>query len=113
MKTLLLLIGSVITKNMQRRRNMLKLLYDNVLIKDLEKKGKVIISDRQSAIPYVGEVIAVGPGDAYGYPKEMPTTVKVGDKVRFLRDRAYSVEVDSKMYYIVRERDIFSYERGN
>ena len=89
----------------------LVMLYDNILIKDLEKKTKVVIADKHASIPYIGEVVAVGPGDAYGYPKEIPTTVKVGDKIRFVRDRAYEVEIEGKTLYVVRERDVLMYER--
>ena len=93
------------------------MLYDNVLIKDLEKKTRVVIADKHASIPYIGEVVAVGPGDAYGYPSSYPgkdmraMTVQPGDKVRFLRDRASELEIDGKTFYVVRERDVIGYER--
>ena len=96
---------------MDKEETMITMLYDNILIKDLEKKTKVVIADKHASIPYVGEVVAVGPGDSYGYPKEIATTVKAGDKVRFLRDRAYEIDIEGKTFYVVKERDCLIYER--
>lgn len=81
------------------------MLFDNVLIKPFAK-SKVQIAGEMNRIPDKGEVIAVGPGDAYGYPTFMSTSVKVGDKVRVLRDRCLEVEINGVRHYVVREREI-------
>ena len=83
----------------------MKMLFDNILIKPVVK-GKVIIKDRQGSVPAKGEVISVGPGEAYGYPDFMKTTVQVGDKVQVIRDRCLEIEINGETYYVCREREI-------
>lgn len=84
----------------------MKMLYDSVLLKELHEKSSVIRPEKTKIYPDKAEVMAVGEGDAYGYPFLMPTKVKKGDKVYFVRDRAYKVELKTGKYYIVKERDI-------
>lgn len=84
----------------------MKMLFDNVLIKELDKKTKVLMPDKQARIPNKGVVVSVGPGDLYGYPEKVPTTVKPGDKVMFVRDRALEVTLAGATLYIVKERDV-------
>ena len=84
----------------------MRMLWDNVLVKPLEKKNKIIIADKQGSIPDRAEVIAVGPGDWYGYKEFVPTKVKAKDKVFFFKDRAHEVEIKDVKYYVVRERDV-------
>jgi len=83
------------------------MLYDNVLIKPLKGKVDMVIPDSQARIPNRGEVVAVGPGDFYGYPNFVPTGVKVGHKVCFSKDRAMEIELKGEKHYIVKERDVF------
>ena len=92
----------------------MKLLYDNVLIQEIETKSVVLVADKAKKYPEMGEVIAVGPGDYYAYPAMVPTTVKSGDWIYFSKDRAYKVELKSGTHYIIRERDVFGIlEKGD
>ena len=89
----------------------MRMLWDNVLVKDLEKKSKVLIADRQGSIPNKGVVVSVGPGDMYGYPELVTTKdecchLNKGDVVYFSRDRAMDIELGKERLYIVRARDI-------
>ncbi len=86
----------------------MKMLWDNVLIKKIERNVKILLPDKQARIPDKGEVVAVGKGGYYGYNDFVPTTVKVGDKVMFVRDRALEVEVCGETRYVVQERDILA-----
>ena len=85
----------------------MRLLYDSVLIREVRSKGQVIVPDKAQMRPEIGEVIGVGPGDGYGYavPK-FPMTVKAGDKVWFIRDRAQKIELAKGIFYVIRERDV-------
>ena len=88
---------------------MIKMMWDNVLIKKLERKGNVIIADKQAGRPDRGEVVLVGPCGYYGYQSEVgvSTSVRKGDKVLFVKDRAMEVELTKgDTYYIVQERDV-------
>lgn len=84
----------------------MRMCFDNVLVKSLASKYKLIIDDKQARIPNKGEVIAVGSGDWYGYPEFVPTSLKKGDKVYFSKDRAMKIELKNEEYYVVRFRDI-------
>ena len=84
----------------------MKMMWDNVLIKPLASKSKLIIGDEQARIPTKGEVIASGPGDWYGYPEFVPTRIEYGNKVYFSKDRAMKIELKNEEYFVVRSRDI-------
>lgn len=62
----------------------MKLLRDNVLVKQLRKEqlGKIIVPEVVQDEWYRGKVIAVGPG-AYFYGKLIKLEIKVGDVVIF------------------------------
>lgn len=83
------------------------MLLDYVLLQEVSEKGAVIRPDKTKAYPDVGKVIAVGKGDSYGYPiHPFPITVKKGDRVYFIRDRAQKIELKTGKFYIVKEREI-------
>jgi co-chaperonin GroES (HSP10) len=84
----------------------MRMLYDCVLLRELKEKSAVIRPEKTKIYPDQAEVMSVGPGDAYGYPATFNTTVKKGDKVYFIRDRAMKVELKTGKFYIVKERDI-------
>jgi len=84
----------------------MKMSWDHVLIKELESKTKMIMPDVQARVPNKGEVVAVGPGDYYGYYQFVPTKVKAGEKVYFIRDRAIEVELKGEKYYVIKEREV-------
>lgn len=91
----------------------MKMMFDNILVKDLTTKKKVVIADRQGAIPNKAVVVAVGPGDAYGYPSFIANTgslacdIKVDDIIYFAKDRAMEVEIKGQKLYVVKARDVF------
>jgi co-chaperonin GroES (HSP10) len=84
----------------------MNMLFDNVLIKEIEKKSKVIMPDKQARIPNKGVVVAVGPKGIYGYPFDVKTSVKKGNYIAFVKDRALEIELKGKTFYVVQERDI-------
>ncbi len=78
----------------------------------MEEKGKVLLPEKAKMYPDKGEVIAVGPGDAYGYPEFIPCMVKAGDKVYFSRDRAYKLDTKAGKRYCIKERDVLAIIEG-
>jgi chaperonin GroES len=84
----------------------MKMLSENVLVKEIERKSKIHIPDKQARIPNKGVVVAVGPGGYYGYNAMVKTTVKKGDKVAFSRDKAMEIELKGVNYYGLQERDV-------
>ena len=66
-----------------------------------------MLPEKAKLYPEVGEVLAVGLGDAYGYPTFLKTTVKPGDKIYYSKDRAYKITLKGETYYIIKERDAF------
>lgn len=84
----------------------MRMLFDNVLLKEVKSKSPVIMTDRTKGYPETGEVMSVGKGDWYGYNEFVATSVKKGDMVYFVKDRAMRVELKAGIFYVVRERDI-------
>lgn len=85
----------------------MRMLYDYVLLKKYEKESPVLRANR-SDFPEKGEVLAVGPGDPFGVEKPMEgTTVRPGDKVYFIRDRAAEVQIGDKKLYVLKEKEIY------
>ncbi len=90
---------------------MLEPLFNYVIItKDEEKEttnGGIILTDAVKEKPSTGTVIAVGPGKVHEYTGVVtPTTVKVGDRVFFLRHGGQKVEDEGKEYTILKEDEI-------
>jgi len=92
---------------------MAKMIMDHVLVKEVEEEGKVILPEKAKLYPDKGEVMAVGPGDAYGYPEFMSTTVKVGDIIYYSKDRAYRVKMKAGDRYVIKERDCLMILEGD
>ena len=90
----------------------MRMLYDHVLLKEIKSKSVVEVAEKGKSYPETGEVLAVGPGDAYGYPASYPgpnmkpMTCRKGDRVYFSRDRAIRIELATGIHYVVKERDI-------
>ena len=90
---------------------MIEPLFNYVLItKDEEKsetKGGIILTDAVKEKPSTGTVVAVGPGKVHEQTGVLtPTTVKVGDRVFFLRLGGQKIEDDGTEYTILKEDEI-------
>ncbi|AXI23879.1 Chaperonin 10 Kd subunit [Cardinium endosymbiont of Sogatella furcifera] len=85
----------------------IKPLADRVLVEPAaaEEKtvGGIIIPDSAKEKPQKGEIIAVGPGK-----KDEPMTVKVGDKVLYGQYSGTELQIDGKLYLIMKESDIYA-----
>jgi chaperonin GroES len=67
--------------------------------------GLIIASDNRERT-VISEVVAVGDGKMYDSGLTIPTTVKVGEKVMFMKDTGIEVTVDNIEYIILRESEI-------
>ena len=87
-------------------------LADRVVIKPTEAeektKGGIILPDTAKEKPIEGTVVAVGEGKVNDDGKNVPLTVKVGDKVLYGKYSGTEVTVDGENYLIMRESDIFA-----
>ncbi len=85
-------------------------LGDRVLVKPIEeqeiKKGGIIIPDTAKEKPQEGEVVAVGTGKRDDAGKNIPFTVKKGDKVLISKYGGTEVKVGGVVHLIIREDDI-------
>ena len=70
-------------------------------------KGGLILTASAQEKPQIAEVIAVGPGGMVD-GKEIPMTVKVGDKVITSKYSGTEVKADGVEYNIVRVGDILA-----
>ena len=89
----------------------LKPLSDRVVVKAIEAeettKSGLILPGSAKEKPQVMEVIAVGPGGMVD-GKEVPMTVKPGQKVITSKYSGTEVKVDGEEYTIVRVGDILA-----
>ena len=89
----------------------LKPLSDRVVVKMVEAeettKGGIILAPAAKEKPEIAEVVAVGPGGMVD-GKEVPMTLKVGDKVIMSKYAGTEVKVDGVEYTILRESDILA-----
>ena len=79
-------------------------LEDKVIIKiakvEETTQGGLYIPDSATALPDIGEVVAVGPGRPDMNGNLIPTGIKVGDKVMFTRRAAQKVEIEDEEYLV-------------
>ena len=89
----------------------IKPLGDRVVVKLVEAeektKGGLILTASAQEKPQIAEVIAVGPGGMVD-GKEIPMTVKVGDKVITSQYAGSKVTLENVEYVIVRQNDILA-----
>ncbi len=89
----------------------LKPLADRVVLKMTEAeettKSGIILAGSAKEKPEVALVISVGPGGLVD-GKEVPMTVKAGDKVITSKYSGTTVKVDGEEYTIVRQNDILA-----
>lgn len=86
-------------------------LFNYVVVeKDAEKEetaGGILIPDNSKEKPSTGTVIKVGPGVVNETSGQLiPTTVKEGDRIFFLRYGGQQVTVEDKEYTILKETEI-------
>jgi chaperonin GroES len=89
---------------------MFRPILDNVLIEDLEEnkmsKGGIHLPIKEQQRFLQGVVVAVGPGHTTSDGVFVPTQIKVGEKLAYEPFKAKKVEIDGKVQWIVRERDV-------
>lgn len=87
-------------------------LSDRVIVKALEAeektKGGIILPDTAKEKPIEGTVIAVGPGRVTEDGKNVPMSVKEGDKVLYGKYGGTEIVFEGEEYLIMRESDIFA-----
>ena len=84
-----------------------KPLADRVLVEPKEAETKtasgLFIPDTAKEKPQAGTVVAVGPGK-----KDEPMELKVGDKVLYGKYAGTELNVDGKIYIMMRQSDIMA-----
>ena len=75
-------------------------------------KGGIIIPDNVKDKPFIGKVIAVGPGkwteNEHGITSLIPMYLKEGDTVYFGKFAAVHIELNNVEYLILREGDVLA-----
>lgn len=89
----------------------LKPLADNVVIKATEAeqttKSGIVLTSASKEKPQIAQVIAVGPGGMVD-GKEIPMTVKVGQKVIAAKYAGTDIKIDDEEYTILHISDILA-----
>ncbi|MBO7520328.1 MAG: co-chaperone GroES [Clostridia bacterium] len=89
----------------------LKPLADNVVIKLSEAeqttKSGIVLTSASKEKPQIAEVVAVGPGGMVD-GKEVPMTVKVGQKVVAAKYSGTDIKIDDEEYTILHISDILA-----
>ncbi|MBQ2730254.1 MAG: co-chaperone GroES [Clostridia bacterium] len=89
----------------------LKPLFDRVVLKAVEAeettKSGIVLPGAAQEKPQVALVVAVGPGGTVD-GKDIPMTVKEGDKVIIANFTGSRVKFDGTEYTIVRQSDILA-----
>ena len=84
-----------------------KPLADRVLVEPKESETKtasgLFIPDTAKEKPQAGTVVAVGPGK-----KDEPMELKVGDKVLYGKYAGTELNVDGKIYIMMRQSDVMA-----
>lgn len=89
----------------------IKPLADNVVIKASEAeettKSGIVLTSASKEKPQIAEVVAVGPGGMVD-GKEVPMTVKVGDKVIAAKYSGTDIKIDDNEYTVLHMADIIA-----
>lgn len=85
-------------------------LQDRVVVKKNKQTqttstGIIIAADNKEKT-LISEVVAVGDGKRYDTGLIIPTTVKVGDNVLYMKETGVEVTVDNVEYIILHESEI-------
>lgn len=90
----------------------LKPLHDRVVIRNLDPEtrspGGIVIPDNAKEKPTTGEILAVGPGRITQDGTNIPTSVRVGERVLFGQYAGQKVKVNGEEVTILREEDILA-----
>ncbi len=93
--------------------NIIKPLFDNVLVKPLEAEAKttsgILLPDNAREKPQMGEIMAVGQGVMDdGEIVKNSIIVKIGQKVMYKKWGGDEVKVKSETWMIVKQSDILA-----
>lgn len=90
----------------------LKPLHDRVVVRSLDPEtrspGGIVIPDNAKEKPTTGEILAVGPGRITQEGANIPTSVRVGERVLFGQYAGQKVKVNGEEVTILREEDILA-----
>ena len=85
---------------------------DKIIVKRLEamavSKGRIVLPDSAKEKPQEGKVIKLGNGRVSEEGKNVPFTVKEGDRVIFTSYAGSEVKIDGEDYLILSEDDIMA-----
>ncbi len=85
---------------------------DKIMVKRLEamavSKGGIVLPDSAKEKPQEGKIIALGDGRVTEEGKNVPFTVKKGDRVIFTSYAGSEVKIDGEDYLILSEDDIMA-----
>lgn len=88
----------------------IKPLGDRVLVKRLEAeektKGGIVLPDTAKEKPKEGKVVSVGTGRTTEDGKNLPLSVKNGDRILFSSYAGTDIKIEGEEYLILREEDI-------
>lgn len=97
---------------MKKNEVKFKPLFDNVLIRPLDKEEKtpsgILLPDSAKEKPQIGEVMAVGEGSFNDKGEKMPMLIKVGQKVLYKKWGGNEVKVGAEEWLIVEQKDIMA-----
>jgi len=88
----------------------LRPLRDRILVKRVDEgeatHGRIVIPDSAKEKPQEGKVVAVGTGKVNDEGRNIPLTVKAGDRILFGKYSGSEVTLDSQEYLIMKEEDV-------
>ncbi len=89
----------------------IKPLGERIVLKVMESeertKSGIVLPDTAKEKPYMGKVLAVGPGKVMDNGQRASLDVKVGDQVLFAKYAGTEVKLDGEEYMVIKETDIF------
>ena len=87
-------------------------LHDRVIVKRVEEeektKGGIIIPDTAKEKPFMGKVVAAGPGKVSDKGEKIALQVKAGDKVLYGKYAGTEITFEGSDYIIMHESDILA-----
>jgi len=90
----------------------LKPLHDRVVVRALDQElrspGGIVIPDNAQEKPTTGEVLAVGPGRTTEDGVNIPTTVRIGERVLFGQYSGQKIKVNGEEVTILKEEDVLA-----
>lgn len=90
----------------------LKPLHDRVVVRALDQEsrspGGIFIPDNAKEKPTTGEVLAVGPGRTTEDGVNIPTTVRIGERVLFGQYAGQKIKVNGEEVTILKEEDVLA-----